>query len=94
MSIFLGVPVVAAYHVVSALAGLLTPLRGLAAAAAIVLFTMAVRLLLVPLSYRAARGMQAQGRIAPAVRAHRGRRRFPAARSRALPGGDDQLDAG
>ena len=66
MTVFLGVPVDAAYHVVSALAGLLTPLPGgLAAAAAIVLFTMAVRLLIVPLSYRAMRGMAAQARIAP-----------------------------
>ena len=70
MSSFLGVPVVAAYHVVSAVAGLLAPLFGaLAAAAAIVLFTMAVRLLLLPLSYRAMRGMDAQARVAPQVQA-------------------------
>lgn len=72
MSTFLGVPVDAAYHVVSAMAGLLTPLLGgLAAAAAIVLFTMAVRLLIVPLSYRAMRGMAAQARIAPRAQALR-----------------------
>jgi YidC/Oxa1 family membrane protein insertase len=72
MTVFLGVPVDAAYHVVSALAGLLTPLPGgLAAAAAIVLFTMAVRLLILPLSYRATRGRAAQARIAPQVQALR-----------------------
>lgn len=68
MSIFLGVPVQAAYHVVFALAGVLAPLLGsLAAAAAIVLFTAGVRLLLVPVSYRAMKGMDAQARIAPQV---------------------------
>src|SRR5215472_8471256 len=71
MPAFLGVPVVAAYHVVSVLAGILAPLSGLAAAAAIVLFTMGVRLLLLPLSYRAMRGMDAQARVAPQVRALR-----------------------
>ena len=70
MPAFLGVPVVAAYHVVSVLASILTPLlSGLAAAAAIVLFTMGVRLLLLPLSYRAIRGMDAQARLAPRVQA-------------------------
>jgi YidC/Oxa1 family membrane protein insertase len=70
MPALFGVPVVAAYHVVSALATALTPLLGsLAAAAAIVLFTVAVRLLLLPLSYRAMRGMDAQARIAPQVQA-------------------------
>ncbi|HEV3291830.1 MAG TPA: insertase, partial [Streptosporangiaceae bacterium] len=65
MSAFLGVPVDAAYHVVSVLASILTPLLGgLAAAAAIVLFTMAIRLLILPLSYRAMRGLAAQARIA------------------------------
>ena len=66
MSGFLGVPVDAAYHLVTLFAGLLTPLLGgLAAAAAIVGFTMAVRLLLLPLSYRAMRGMAAQAKVAP-----------------------------
>jgi YidC/Oxa1 family membrane protein insertase len=65
MSGFLGVPVDAAYHLVSLFAGFLTPLPGgLAAAAAIVGFTMAVRLLLLPLSYRAMRGIAAQARVA------------------------------
>ena len=67
---FLGVFVAAAYHVVSASASILTPLLGgLAAAAAIVLVTIAVRLLLMPLSYRAMRGMDAQARVAPKVQA-------------------------
>ena len=72
MSAFLGVPVDAAYHVVAVFASILTPLLGgLAAAAAIVLFTVAVRLLLVPLSYRAMRGMEAQAQMAPRVQALR-----------------------
>ena len=66
MSGFIGVPIDAAYHLVTLFAGLLTPLLGgLAAAAAIVGFTMAVRLLLLPLSYRAMRGMAAQAKVAP-----------------------------
>jgi YidC/Oxa1 family membrane protein insertase len=70
MSVFPGVPVDAVYHVVSGLAGLLVPLAGgLATAAAIVSFTVAIRLLLLPLSYRAMRGMAAQARIAPQVQA-------------------------
>jgi YidC/Oxa1 family membrane protein insertase len=70
MPAFLGVPVAAAYYVVSVLASILTPLfSGLAAAAAIVLFTMGVRLLLLPLSYRAMRGMDARARVAPQVQA-------------------------
>ena len=70
MSVFPGVPVDAAYHVVSGLAGLLAPLAGgLATAAAIAAFTVAIRLLLLPLSYRAMRGMAAQARIAPRVQA-------------------------
>jgi len=72
MFAFLGVPVDAAYHVVSAFASILAPLPGgLAAAAAIVLFTMAVRLLILPLSYRAMRGLAAQARIAPRAQALR-----------------------
>ena len=68
MSGFLGVPIDVAYHLVSLFASFLTPLLGgLAAAAAIVGFTMAVRLLLLPLSYRAMRGMAAQARMAPLV---------------------------
>jgi YidC/Oxa1 family membrane protein insertase len=70
MSVFPGVPVDAAYLVVSGLASLLAPLAGgLATAAAIAGFTVAIRLLLLPLSYRAMRGMAAQARIAPLVQA-------------------------
>ena len=70
MPAFLGVPVAAAYHVVSVLASVLAPLLGgLAAVGAIVLFTMGVRLLLLPFSYRAMRGMDAQARVAPQVQA-------------------------
>ena len=66
MSSLLGVPVGAAYHLVSGLTGIVTPvLGGLAAVAAIVVFTMAVRLLLMPLSLRALRGQAAQARLAP-----------------------------
>ena len=74
MSGFLGVPIDAAYHLVCLFAGFLTPLLGgLAAAAAIVGFTMAVRLLLLPLSYRATRGLAAQARVAPLAQALRKR---------------------
>jgi YidC/Oxa1 family membrane protein insertase len=69
LSLF-GVPVDAAYHVVSAFAQVLAPVAGsLAAAAAIVAFTMTVRLLLLPLSYRGARGMASQARLLPQVQA-------------------------
>ena len=74
MSSFLGVPVDAAYYLVSGLTGILTPaLGGLAAVAAIVVFTMAVRLLLMPLSLRALRGQAAQARLAPQLVALRQR---------------------
>ncbi len=74
MSGFLGVPVDAAYHLVFALTHLLTPVAGgLAAAAAIVLFTAAVRLLISPLSFRALRGQAAMARLAPQVQALRAR---------------------
>jgi YidC/Oxa1 family membrane protein insertase len=70
MSGFLGVPVGAAYHLVFALTQLLTPVAGgLAAAAAIVLFTAVVRLLISPLSLRALRGQVAMARLAPQVKA-------------------------
>jgi YidC/Oxa1 family membrane protein insertase len=69
LSLF-GVVVDAAYHVVSAFVYVFVPVAGsLAAAAAIVAFTMTVRLLLLPLSYRAARGMASQARLAPQVQA-------------------------
>ena len=74
MSSFLGVPVDAAYYLVAGLTGILTPvLGGLAAVAAIVVFTMAVRLLLMPLSLRALRGQAAQARLAPQLLALRQR---------------------
>ena len=63
---FLGVPVDAAYHLVSGLTGALTPVVGsLAAVAAIVAFTVAVRLLLMPLSLRVLRGQAVQARLVP-----------------------------
>jgi YidC/Oxa1 family membrane protein insertase len=75
MSIF-SVPVDAAYYVVSALAGALTPLAGgLAVTAAIVVATVAVRLLLLPFSYYALRGQLAQSRLAPQIQALRQRHR-------------------
>lgn len=71
---FLGVPVDAAYHLVSGLTGILAPvLGGLAAVAAIIAFTMAVRLLLMPLSLRALRGQAVQARLAPQLLALRQR---------------------
>ncbi len=74
MSNLLGVPVDAAYHLVSGLTAVLTPvLGGLAATAAIVVFTMAVRLVLMPLSLRALRGQAAQARLAPQLQALRQR---------------------
>ena len=74
MSSLFGVPVDAAYHLVFGLTGVLTlVLGGLAAVAAIVVFTMAVRLLLMPLSLRALRGQTAQARLAPQLLALRQR---------------------
>jgi YidC/Oxa1 family membrane protein insertase len=68
MSSLLGLPIDAAYHLVSALAGVLAPLpAGLAAAAAIVAFTIMVRLLVMPLGYYAFRGQRAQARLAPKI---------------------------
>src|SRR6516165_5767336 len=64
----LGVPVDAAYHLVFALTTILTPvLGGLAAAAGIIVFTAAIRLLVMPLSFRALRGQAAQARLAPQI---------------------------
>ncbi len=72
-SIF-GVPVDALYHLVSGFTGLLTPvLGGLAAVAAIIAVTMAVRILLMPLSLRALRGQATTARLAPQVLALRQR---------------------
>ena len=71
---FFGVPVDAAYYLVSGLTGVLTPvLGGLAAVAAIIAFTMAVRVLLMPLSLRALRGQAVQARLAPQLQVLRQR---------------------
>lgn len=64
----LGGAVSAAYHVVSAFAQVLAPVAGgLATAAAIVMFTMAVRLLLLPLSYYSIRGQATAARLLPQI---------------------------
>ena len=69
-----GVPVDAAYHLVAGFTGILTPvLGGLAAVAAIVAVTMAVRTILMPLSFRALRGQAVQARLAPQLQALRQR---------------------
>ena len=74
MTSFLGVPVDAAYHLVASFTSFLTPaLGGAAAVAAIVLFTVAVRLLLMPLSLRGLRGQAAAARLAPQIAALRKR---------------------
>ena len=74
MTSLLGVPVDAAYHLVSGFTGFLTPaLGGLAAVAAIIVFTIAVRALLMPLSLRALRGQAAMARLAPQLQALRQR---------------------
>jgi YidC/Oxa1 family membrane protein insertase len=76
MSGIFGVPVDAAYYVVTNLAAALTPLTGgLAVAVAIVVLTVAVRRLLLPLSYYAQRGQLAQSRLAPQLQALRQRHR-------------------
>jgi YidC/Oxa1 family membrane protein insertase len=76
MSVLYGVPLDAAYHLVSALTGAFAPvLGGLATVAGIVVFTLAVRLLIMPLSYRAMRGQAAQARLAPQMQALRQRYR-------------------
>jgi YidC/Oxa1 family membrane protein insertase len=68
MSVLFGIPVDFAYHLVCWFAAVLAPLfGGLAAAAAIVVFTMLIRLALVPLSYYAVRGERARGRLLPQV---------------------------
>jgi YidC/Oxa1 family membrane protein insertase len=76
MSEFLGVPLGAAYYVVTSLATALTPLTGpLSVALAIVGCTIAVRLLVLPFSYYALRGQLAQARLAPQLQALRQRHR-------------------
>jgi YidC/Oxa1 family membrane protein insertase len=66
MSVLFGIPVDLAYHLVCWLAAILAPLLGgLAAAAAIVAFTMLIRLGLLPLGYLAFRGEKARNRLLP-----------------------------
>lgn len=68
MSDLLGAPMGAAYHVVTVLAQALTPLAGgMATAAAIVGFTVAVRLMLLPLSYYSLRGQVSMSALLPQV---------------------------
>ncbi|MGH3301779.1 MAG: YidC/Oxa1 family membrane protein insertase [Streptosporangiaceae bacterium] len=65
---FLNAPLGVAYHLMFTLAVILTPLPGgLAATAAIVLFTVAVRLLLSPLSFAALRGQAGLAALQPRV---------------------------
>ena len=74
MTSIFGVPVDALYHLVAPFTSFLTPvLGGLAAVAAIVLLTVAVRLLLMPLSLRALRGQAVAARLAPQLQALRQR---------------------
>jgi YidC/Oxa1 family membrane protein insertase len=61
MSVLYGVPLDAAARLIVTLSSLVTPI------VAIVLFTVAVRLLIMPLSVRAIRGQAAQARIAPKI---------------------------
>jgi YidC/Oxa1 family membrane protein insertase len=69
---FLNVPVAGAYHLVLALSNLLAPLLGGASTvAAIIGFTILVRLLLHPLSRAAARGERARAVLAPQINALR-----------------------
>jgi YidC/Oxa1 family membrane protein insertase len=74
MTTIFGVPVDAAYHLVSGFTIVLTPvLGGLAAVAAIIAITVAVRLLLMPLSFRALRGQAIAARLAPQLQVLRQR---------------------
>ncbi|MEP7025119.1 MAG: membrane protein insertase YidC [Actinomycetota bacterium] len=68
MFALLGAAVSAVYHVLTATMQILAPVTGgLSAAAAIVAVTIAVRLLLLPLSYYAIRGQASQARLLPQV---------------------------
>jgi YidC/Oxa1 family membrane protein insertase len=74
MSSFLAGPIAVAYHLVTALAHVLAPATGgLATAAAIVVFTMAIRLLLSPLSLVALRGQARIAAVQPRVQGLRER---------------------
>jgi YidC/Oxa1 family membrane protein insertase len=64
-----GACVAVAYHLVSGLARIIAPLAGgLAPVLAIIACTVAVRLLLMPLSYYSLRGQASQARLLPRVR--------------------------
>ena len=66
MSVLFGIPIDFAYHLVCWFAAVAAPLLGgFAAAAAIVAFTMLIRLGLLPLGYLAFRGEQARNRLLP-----------------------------
>lgn len=68
MSALLGVPEDAVYHLVLALTSVFTPVLGaLAAVAGIIVLTVAVRLLVAPLTFRALRAQADQARLAPRV---------------------------
>ncbi|MEV0285996.1 membrane protein insertase YidC [Kribbella sp. NPDC050820] len=70
MPSFLEAPVAGAYHLISSLVTAIEPLAGAyAAVAAIVLCTLVVRLLLLPLSVRAHRGMRARAALMPQLKA-------------------------
>ncbi|MGW1346438.1 YidC/Oxa1 family membrane protein insertase [Kribbella sp. NPDC002412] len=70
MPSFLEAPVAGAYHLISSLVTAIEPLAGAyAAVVAIVLCTLAVRLLLLPLSVRAHRGMRARAALMPQLKA-------------------------
>jgi YidC/Oxa1 family membrane protein insertase len=72
MLAFLNTPIAVAYHVVFALSQFLAPVTGgLATAAAIIVFTLAVRLLLSPLSFAALRGQARIAALQPKVAALR-----------------------
>ncbi len=74
MTSLFGVPVDAAYHLVSGFTRFLTPALGaLAVVAAIIAVTIVVRLVLMPLSLRAFRGQLAMARLAPQLQALRQR---------------------
>jgi YidC/Oxa1 family membrane protein insertase len=74
MSSFLAGPIAVAYHLVTALAHVLAPVTGgLATAAAIVVFTMAIRLLLSPLSLVTLRGQARIAAVQPRVQGLRER---------------------
>jgi YidC/Oxa1 family membrane protein insertase len=69
MPSFLEAPVAGAYHLITSLVTAIEPLTGAyAAVVAIVLCTLAVRLLLLPLSLRAHRGLRARAELMPQLR--------------------------